>query len=147
MPRMVRSRRTWRSFPQPTVLLAPSRRTRRTWSWTSLLISRRERLVLTSVEPHPLVHIVPRPTPVDASESSGRRAAQHGDELLLSRGFRLPACHEKELLRWLADENPAGGPQGLAIRPFSRCPKSNGKGTGSRSHRLIVTARKWRFVP
>src|SRR5207253_1843515 len=53
MPRMLRSPRTWRSSPQPTVLLAPSRRTRRTCCWTSLLISRRERLARTIVD---LIH-------------------------------------------------------------------------------------------
>src|SRR6266566_3123119 len=53
MPRMLRSPRTWRSSPQPTVLLAPSRRTRRTWCWTSPLISRRERLVRAIVD---LIH-------------------------------------------------------------------------------------------
>src|SRR5438105_1425715 len=54
MPRMLRSPRTWRSSPQPTVLLAPSRRTRHTWCWTSPLISRRERLVRTIVD---LIHL------------------------------------------------------------------------------------------
>src|SRR5437868_123330 len=52
MPWMLRSPRTWRSSPQPTVLLAPSRGTRRTWCWTSPLISRRERLVRTIEEHH-----------------------------------------------------------------------------------------------
>src|SRR6266576_3206434 len=95
---MVRSPRTWRSSPQPTVLLAPSRRTRRTWCWTSLLISRRKHLVRTIV---------------DLINSSTSSLGQHQLEVSMYSLVDTSRCVHKGHHRYTLTLRPDGSDQTL----------------------------------